>query len=192
MRGFEDVETRLEPRPGEAASEAPSFMRGPAPSSGPMASAMRRRWATAAALLGALLVIQLALAWRDNLAAHVPALRGVLVLLCQPFGCRVEPPRNIAALAVEGSNLRQRVGGMTGYDLSVGLRNRGSTVVRLPAVELTLTDSQGQALIRRVLMPSDWRGGASQLAPGADVNLQTVVQVADPRVAGYTVEIFYP
>jgi hypothetical protein len=139
-----------------------------------------------------LLTVQVSLAWRDKLAAHLPATRGVLAALCKPLGCSVNAPRQLASLAVEGSNLRQRPGGMDGYDLTVALRNRASHVVLLPAVELTLTDTQGQALIRRVLLERDWRGAAAQLPAGADITLQTVLQVSDARIAGYTVEIFYP
>jgi hypothetical protein len=153
---------------------------------------IQRRWQAAGVALSALLAVQIALAWRDALAARVPALHGVLTGLCRPIGCRVDAPRHIAALTVEGSNLRQRISGSPGYDLMVGLRNRTNLPVMMPAVELTLTDSQGQALIRRVLTQQDWRGATAQLGPGADVSLQTFVQVADPRVAGYTVEIFYP
>jgi len=192
IRGFDDVETRLEPRSGEAAAEAPSFMRQPLPGQRPLTRAARQRWRLTIAALVLLLIVQVSLAWRDKVAAHVPATHGVLSALCKPLGCSISAPRQLSALAVEGSNLRQRAGGMDGYDLTVALRNRADTVVLFPAVELTLTDSQGQALIRRVLLARDWRGSAAQLPAGADITLQTVLQVSDARIAGYTVEIFYP
>jgi predicted Zn finger-like uncharacterized protein len=191
VHGFEDVETRLEPRPGEVAADPPSFMRG-GPRPAPMSPQARRLWGTAAGALGLLLVVQLSLSWRDSLAAQVPATRPWLEGLCRPLGCVIEAPRRIAALAVEGSNLRQKPGLEGRYELMVALRNRSGATVRLPAVELTLTDSQGQALIRRVLLPDAWQTATAQLGPGADVSLQTVLQVADRRIAGYTVEIFYP
>jgi hypothetical protein len=192
VRGFDDVETRLEPRSGEAMGDAPSFMRPPwqdARSARPGASRTTHRLVLALSLL---LALQLALAWRDQVAARVPAVAGLLRALCVPLGCQVLAPRQLSALTVEGSQLRQRPGTANGYDLTVALRNRASTVTLLPAVELTLTDSQGQALIRRVLLAQDWRNGAAQLPANADITLQTVLVVADSRVAGYTVEIFYP
>jgi predicted Zn finger-like uncharacterized protein len=191
VHGFEDVETRLEPRPGEVAADPPSFMRG-GPRPAPMSPQARRLWGTAAGALGLLLVVQLSLSWRDSLAAQVPATRPWLEGLCRPLGCVIEAPRRISALAVEGSNLRQKPGLEGRYELMVALRNRSGAAVRVPAVELTLTDSQGQALIRRVLLPDAWQTATAQLGPGADVSLQTVLQVTDRRIAGYTVEIFYP
>jgi hypothetical protein len=62
----------------------------------------------------------------------------------------------------------------------------------VPAFELTLTDSQGQALIRRVFSGTEMGAPDGQLPGGAEWNLQTALEVADRRIAGYTVEIFYP
>jgi hypothetical protein len=95
-------------------------------------------------------------------------------------------------MALEGSNLRQRGGVGSGYDFIVSLRNRSSVSVMWPAFELTLTDSQGQPLMRRVLSAQDFGVRDSRLGPAAEVNLTTQLDVSDRRIAGYTVEIFYP
>ena len=65
----------------------------------------------------------------------------------------------------------------------------------MPALELTLTDSQDQPLVRRVLTPADLRAPAELGSSGAwsgslPVGLQAPVS-AD-RVAGYRVLAFYP
>lgn len=189
--GFEDVETRLEPRTGEDLVPTPSFMQ-PSRDPAPAATARHRvLQASAAAALVLTLGLQLGFAWRDSLAAHAPGLAPVMESACAIVGCRIEAPRNLAALAVEGSNLRQR-NGEGAYELAVALRNRSASAVRVPAFELTLIDSQGKSLIRRVLTPGDM-GAADERLPGAtEWNLQAALQVDDRRIAGYTVEIFYP
>jgi predicted Zn finger-like uncharacterized protein len=190
---FDDVETRLEPRPGEEIEPTPSFMQSdatvePRP---PMGAAQRALWVAGGVLLGVLLVLQLGLAWRDTLAAHSPEFRPVLRTLCALAGCQVEPLRRMAALSVEGSNLRQKSGDGN-YELMVNLRNRGDLGLMLPAFELTLTDTQGQALIRRVLTPRDMGARSDTIAGGGELSLLAALDIPDRRIAGYTVEIFYP
>lgn len=189
--GFEDAETRLEPRTGEDLVPTPSFMR---PGRDPAPATTARRRVLQASAVGALvltLCLQLGFAWRDSLAAHAPALAPMLESACAIVGCRIEAPRNLAALAVEGSNLRQR-NGEGAYELAVALRNRSASAVRVPAFELTLIDSQGKSLIRRVLTPGDMGAAEERLPAGTEWNLQAALQVDDRRIAGYTVEIFYP
>lgn len=189
--GFEDVETRLEPRTGDETAPTPSFMQHAGLREERVGRRPGRAWGVVAVLLGVLLAAQLAIGMRDSLAAKLPALRPALAAACAVAGCRIDPPRSLAALAVEGSNLRQRPGDGA-YELVVALRNRSASAVMAPAFELTLTDSQGQALIRRVFGAAELGAADPQLPAGADWNLQTVLEIADRRVAGYTVEIFYP
>ena len=191
--GFDDVETRLEPRPGEEIEPTPSFMQTDAAVEvrPRMGAVERGLWVTGSVLLSVLLVLQLGLAWRDTLAAHSPEFRPVLRSLCALVGCEVEPLRRMAALSVEGSNLRQRAG-EGNYELLVNLRNRGDLGLMLPAFELTLTDTQGQALIRRVLTPRDMGARSDTIAGGGELSLLAALDIPDRRIAGYTVEIFYP
>ena len=71
-------------------------------------------------------------------------------------------------------------------------RNRASTPVLLPAIDLSLTDAQGQLVSRRALMPSDLGARQDQLAPGAELPLQALLASGERALVGYTVEIFYP
>ncbi|MDE2159899.1 MAG: DUF3426 domain-containing protein, partial [Burkholderiales bacterium] len=76
--------------------------------------------------------------------------------------------------------------------LSVTLRNRDDVDLRLPAIDLALTDSRGKLLARRVLNPSDLGAPRDALAAGRELALQATLQSATAPVAGYTVELFYP
>ena len=63
----------------------------------------------------------------------------------------------------------------------------------LPSVDLSLTDASGLLVARRALAPQDFRVAAnSLLAPGGETALQLLLSAGNPRVSGYTVEIFYP
>jgi hypothetical protein len=65
----------------------------------------------------------------------------------------------------------------------------------MPALELTLTDSQDQPVLRRVLAASEFAGSTAVLLPGAEWSTSLALAVASgsaPRIAGYRVLAFYP
>jgi hypothetical protein len=91
-----------------------------------------------------------AFAERDAVAAGWPASRPLLAGACALAGCRIGPPRRIDALAVESSGL-SRIEGTPLYRLAVVLRNRAAIPLALPALDLSVTDSQGVLIARRVV-----------------------------------------
>jgi hypothetical protein len=141
---------------------------------------------------GLALVGQWMLAQRDLLAARSPALRPGLAAACLVVGCRIEAPRALEALRVESSGLT-RVERSELYRLNVALRNLRAHEVALPAIELALTDAQGQLIARRVLSASELGARVAALGPGLELSLQSTLQVGGSgAVAGYTIELFYP
>jgi uncharacterized membrane protein YczE len=110
---------------------------------------------------------------------------------CAWAGCRLELPRHIAALSVDSSGLQQ-LGTTTLYSLSVVLRNRSDIELMLPALDLVLTDLQGRTIARKVLTMADLGLSSRALPAGAELSAQANLSVGERRVAGYTIEIFYP
>lgn len=144
-----------------------------------------------ASLLAALgLAAQVTHAYRDRIAAVSPALRPWLQQACAAVGCRVGEYRQIDALSVESSGL-VRVEGAPVYRLAVTLRNRAPLEVAAPAIDLALTDAQGQQIARRVLTMADLDLPLRSLKPGSELPIQAPLRI-DGQVSGYTVEIFYP
>jgi hypothetical protein len=85
-----------------------------------------------------------------------------------------------------------RVARSQDYRLSVTLRNRAPVAVAAPALDLTLTDAQGQPLLRRVLAAAELGASADAVPAGGEWVLQATVRADGPIVAGYTIELFYP
>jgi predicted Zn finger-like uncharacterized protein len=143
-------------------------------------------------LLVAVLATQVALQQRVALVARWPTATPVLAALCATLGCTIEAPRALDAMAVESSGLT-RVDGAPLYRLQVTLRNRSSLEVLAPALDITLTDMRGDVVARRVLRATDVGAPAlGPLAAGAEWPINAVLDLGDVRVAGYTVELFYP
>jgi predicted Zn finger-like uncharacterized protein len=143
------------------------------------------------ALLG-VLGLQAAHHFRDTWAAHWPQAQPLLERWCSWSGCRIEAPRRIEDITVENSAIAHAAAGTDSFRLSVTLRNRGSVAVRTPAIDLSLTDTQGQLIARRALNPEEFAGAAKAIAAGAELPLQALISAGNPRVMGYTVEVFYP
>jgi predicted Zn finger-like uncharacterized protein len=148
--------------------------------------------ALSATLLGLLLAGQAALWQRDAIASHWPLASPLLAQICEPLGCRIEPLRRLDGLAVESSGLTE-LDNASLYRLQVALRNRDIQPLLTPALDITLTDSRGEVVARKVLNQRDFGSAApTTVAAGAELSLQAVLDTGERRVSGYSIEIFYP
>lgn len=154
----------------------------------------RIAWLTLLLLLVAGLAVQVVLHERDRLAATHPVLKPALLALCEVAACKVAPFKQIDAIVIDSSTfsrVQQDV-----YKLSVTLKNNAMLEVAKPALELTLTDTQDQAVLRRVIAPAELGDKVVSLAAGEDVSWTIPIAVKVPegaaRVAGYRVLAFYP
>ena len=144
-------------------------------------------------VLTAVLALQYALQERDKLAATQPQLRPWLQLLCGQLRCDIQPPRQIDAIVIDSSSFNRLRA--DAYRLSFSLRNQASIPVAMPSLELTLTDSQDQPVVRSVLAPRDF-GVARVISAASEATSTVAVSVApgtgSHRIAGYRLLAFYP
>jgi hypothetical protein len=144
-------------------------------------------------VLGGALALQVAYQDRDRLALAQPALRPALALMCDLLDCRLGAPQQIESIVIDSSGFN-RLRNDT-YRLSFTLRNTARVPVAAPAMELTVTDSQDQTLVRRVLTPAEL-DAADQAIPASGEWSRSVGVVLTTagasRVAGYRLLAFYP
>ena len=151
--------------------------------------------ALASLTLALLLVfaLQIVVHERDQLAASYPRMTGPLERLCEPLNCSVKPLRKIEALVIDSSSFTRLAG--DAFQLSVALTNTANLSLAMPSIELTLTDAQDQALVRRVLEPHDLHTNAETIEAGAGWSSSMEVVLASPvaiAVNGYRLVAFYP
>jgi predicted Zn finger-like uncharacterized protein len=189
----QDKPRRVQPEPEpEDEHEDLSFVRQARSDTARLGPATRVMFLVVLIVLALLLVGQLVIHDRDRLAASDPALARLVANLCVPLSCRAQVPRQIDAIVIDSSSFNRLRG--EAYRLNVTLKNQALIEVALPALELTLTDGQEQALVRRVFMPSEL-GTRPVIAASSDWSGSLALALSDnsgSRIAGYRLLAFYP
>ena len=181
----------IEPAAAAAAEPTPGFVRRAERAQRWRRPKVRSLLGVAALVAMFVLLAQVAVEYRDTVAARWPASRLLLDALCGVSGCVIEPLRQLGSLVVENSALA-RIEGTSLMRLSVQLRNRDQVELMLPALDLVLNDVQGRVLARRVLRAAELGASAETLAGGAQLPLSGTLVTGERAVVGYTIEIFYP
>lgn len=137
------------------------------------------------------LVLQVAVHERDQIAAMDARAKPFLMSLCDVLGCDIAPQRKIAQVVIDSSSFNKARG--DSYQLIFVMQNRADVPVAMPAMELTLTDAQDQPVLRKVLLPEDLAAPLELAARGQwDASVSVVVTTGGARVAGYRLLAFYP
>ena len=201
------------------AGTAPSFVRSAERAARWRQPRVRAALAGAAVLGTLLLAAQVAHEYRDLLAARLPETRPWLEQACVPLGCTVGAARAIESLAVESSGL-VRVEKSSLYRLQVALRNRAGIALAVPALDVSITDTQGRLIARKVLRLAELGVTQTTIAAGRELNVQATLQalavaavangpatgvnpgvnpavnpggeIPASAIAGYTIDLFYP
>jgi len=131
---------------------------------------------------------------RDRVAATYPESQPWLEKACQALGCTLGAPRRIDAIAIDSSTFGKLRGDT--YRLSLTLKNQAQQPVAIPAIELTLTDTQDQPVLRRVLQARELGAADETIASGSEWSASAAIAVAagssNARIAGYRLLAFYP
>lgn len=131
---------------------------------------------------------------RDRILAAQPKLRPWLLALCEPLNCTLSPLRQIELITIESSSF-VKIDPNT-YRLSLALKNGGNVLLAMPAIEITLTDSQDQPVVRRVLMASELDAKSNTLPAGLEwaTSLALALKATglSNQITGYRLLAFYP
>jgi len=162
----------------------------------------RRRvwpWALASLLTLLLLMLQLTLHYRVELSVLAPNAKPVLQALCAPFDCDVPLPRLSDLVGIESSDLHPDLAQKDQLVLMATLKNRAPFAQAYPHLELTLTDTNDKAMLRRVLAPAEYLAKEVIAANGFAASSETAVHLGlqydnaeSVPATGYRLYLFYP
>jgi hypothetical protein len=155
-----------------------------------------RAWGFLAFLAGAVLLLQVIYMWRSEIVSRYPDLRPPLAAACDAAGCTLPWGRNQSALKVESSDLIEELNRRGRFLLTATIANRAPVIQDYPHIEVSLTDTGNQTLVRRVLSPAQYLGRPPERGEGMEPNSVTQINVrlesTAANAAGYHVELFYP
>ena len=156
----------------------------------------RRPWVRATlSLVLVVLVVGAAaqVAWplRDAIAARWPATQPAWAWVCAQADCKIEAPRAIASLALDGSSLTRTD---TEHVLlfSADLHNRADHDVLMPSFDVSFTDLNGAIVARKVLSPEQLGIHQESLPALGELHVHARLQVGTLPASGFQADLFYP
>lgn len=153
-------------------------------------------------ILTVALTLQVVLDQRNQIAAKYPGLQSSLTALCAPLACSIEAVKQLEALKIESSTFQKIQESAQGdtFALKVTLKNNAALPLAMPALELSLTDVNDKAVVRRVLLAQELGFQGNTLAASGEWSGALSIFVrsnigqnqAVAAVTGYRVLAFYP
>jgi predicted Zn finger-like uncharacterized protein len=157
-------------------------------------------WSLGSVLALALLMVQLAYVYRNDLASLVPAWRPTLESLCVKLRCEVSLRRHlerisVSVLAFERQSAADQDSKSAEMILKFSLRNRFNQPQPWPYLSLELTDASGTVVLRKRLSPNEYLPVAlvdKPFAASQEVSLILPVTVTGLQINGYSLKPFFP
>ena len=161
--------------------DTPSFVvkRRP-PTAAERSLRIRSLWWAGCAVLSLVLLLQIVLAQRAELADN-PRLRPMLATLCGALGCDLPVWRDPRALQLLTRDVRPHPSVPDAMLISASFRNTAPWPQAWPVLELALSDLNGQTLALRRFQPDEYLGAAGHdptLLPGQSAS--ATLEVQDP------------
>lgn len=153
-----------------------------------------RWWAAGTVLLFFALAGQAAHFYRSDLAVQYPALKPLLVQMCDALRCKVSPPQRPRQIVIEASDLQVNDPAKPGViQLTATLRNHSSYDVGYPAIDLVLTNTREHTLARRIFLPREYLDSGRDAGTGIQANAEITVRLdldtGDLNPAGFRLDL---
>ena len=126
----------------------------------------------------------------------MPALRPAIAATCEALGADIPLPRRSELVSIEVSDLQTDREHDNLLALHATLRNRAPYAQAYPTLELSLTDTQDAAIVRRVIKPAEYL--SPKIAPDAafpangDLAVRLWIDASSVVASGYRLYVFYP
>lgn len=192
----EPPQTYIEPETAPPAISEPEIVMEIVPEAAAIPRGRKLAWSFAGLAAIALLVLQAAYLFRAELSVSQPDLVPLLEEMCAMLECDIPLPRKADLVGIETSDLHPDPQQKTMLVLAATLKNRAPFVQAYPHLELTLTDTRDQPVLRKVLAPEDYlpqgadaRGG---FAANGDLAVSLWLDPGDAGASGYRLYLFYP
>ena len=132
---------------------------------------------------------------RTSISADYPQFKPYLVQACAALKCDIGLPKNLDFFALDDSDMQEDYAHKNVIKFSSLLINNAPYAQAYPNIELTLTDTADQPVLRRLIKPSEYLASNTNADAGIDsreeMRINLSINVADMAVAGYRVLLLY-
>ena len=153
-------------------------------------------WLVLLSILFAMLAgLQTIYAKRTQLAAEYPQVKPLLQQACAALQCEIGLPKNVDLLTIDDSDMQEDEDHENVIKFSSLLINNANYVQAYPDIELTLTATDDQPVLRRLIKPTEYlitnTNVDTGLAAREEVRVNLAINVKDLAVAGYRILLVY-
>ena len=132
---------------------------------------------------------------RNTIAIYYPNLKPHLLQACQHLNCSIDLPQQIEWIIIDDSDMQEDLEHVGVMHLSSSLFNKAGFVQAYPNVELTLTDTNDVAVLRRIFKPAEYLPPntdiSAGLSAGKEIKVKLAITTQDISVAGYRLYVTY-
>jgi predicted Zn finger-like uncharacterized protein len=146
-------------------------------------------------LLALLAGLQSLYAMRTQITAEYPQFKPLLMQACAALKCEIPLPKNLDLLSIDDSDMQEDEDHEHVIKFTSLLINNANYVQAYPNIELTLTTTDDQPVLRRLIQPREYLKANTNAALGIgareEVRVNLAINVKDLAVAGYRVLVVY-
>ena len=132
---------------------------------------------------------------RTSIAADYPQFKPYLVQACVALKCEISLPKNLYFFALDDTDMQEDYEHKNVIKFSSLLINNAPYAQAYPNIELTLTDTADQPVLRKLIKPSEYLASNTNADAGIDsreeMRINLSINVTDVAVAGYRVLPIY-
>ena len=129
-------------------------------------------------LLAILAGIQTIYSMRTQIAAEHPQFKPLLVQACAALQCDIKLPKNLDLLTIDDSDMQEDENHEDVIKFSSLLINNANYAQAYPDIELTLTATDDQPVLRRLIKPNEYLKGSANVAAGLSAREEVRVNLA--------------
>lgn len=134
-------------------------------------------------------------ALRTQISANYPQFKPLLIQACATLKCQIPLPKNLELLSIDDSDMQEDETHENVIKFTSLLINNANYPQAYPNIELTLTTTDDQPVLRRLIQPSEYLKSNADAATGigarVEVRVNLAINVKDLIVSGYRVQVVY-
>lgn len=132
---------------------------------------------------------------RTSISADYPQYKPYLVQACARLKCEIDLPKNLDFFVLDDSDMQEDYEHKNVIKFSSQLINNAPYAQAYPNIEVTLTDTADQPVLRRKIKPSEYLTSEinvdAGINSGEELRIKLSINVADIAVAGYRILLLY-